>query len=275
MKNIMEYVKKPKLYQQSEQPFWEDEYISSQMLVAHLDPNLDAASRKLSFIEASVSWITQNISPVSHPRLLDIGCGPGLYTERFYQKGYQVTGLDFSGRSIDYARNSAREKKFDIRYLQENYLTMHLNAQFDLCTLIYCDYGALSTDNRKLVMENVYEHLAPGGFFLLDVFSLQAYKNLNEYATWQHIDGNGFWRANKHLELSTLYRYSPNVSLYQTTIIEEQHITTYYIWNTFFSKESLRAEAEAAGFKVCGFWGDVAGAPCCEDSETLAILLQK
>ena len=38
--------------------FWNDEYISEQMLKAHLDPEFDGASRKLDFIEKSVAWIT-------------------------------------------------------------------------------------------------------------------------------------------------------------------------------------------------------------------------
>ncbi|MGE5494383.1 MAG: methyltransferase domain-containing protein [Burkholderiales bacterium] len=34
--------------------------------------------------------------PVKRPRLLDLGCGPGIYAELFAKKGFCVTGVDFS-----------------------------------------------------------------------------------------------------------------------------------------------------------------------------------
>ncbi|EOS51741.1 hypothetical protein C809_01201 [Lachnospiraceae bacterium MD335] len=95
--------KKPPLYAKTEIPFWDDEHISLQMLNAHLNPNYDGASRKLEFIEKSVDWISKILPSENYPSVLDIGCGPGLYTERYAKKGYRVVGVDFSHRSINYA----------------------------------------------------------------------------------------------------------------------------------------------------------------------------
>ena len=69
-------LRKPPIYTKSMVEFWNDEYISEQMLKAHLDPEFDGASRKLDFIEKSVAWITERIPPADYPLLLDIGCGP-------------------------------------------------------------------------------------------------------------------------------------------------------------------------------------------------------
>lgn len=96
-------LEKPPLYKKSEGAFWNDEYISKQMLKAHLDPQFEGASRKLDFIERSVAWMKELVAPICYPTLLDIGCGPGIYAERFTKEGYQVTGIDFSKRSIDYS----------------------------------------------------------------------------------------------------------------------------------------------------------------------------
>ena len=83
---------KPELYAPSTSAFWDDEHISKGMLEAHLDPNWEAASRKHEFIDESVKWI-ESIAPSSQYReLLDLGCGPGLYAERFSNIGYSVTG---------------------------------------------------------------------------------------------------------------------------------------------------------------------------------------
>ena len=107
LNKIFQSLEKPLLYQKTEGEFWNDKHISKQMLKAHLDPEFEGASRKLSFIEKSVEWIKDTIPSTSYPLLLDMGCGPGLYTEKFAQYGYKVTGIDFSHRAIEYAKNSA------------------------------------------------------------------------------------------------------------------------------------------------------------------------
>ncbi|SCM83348.1 Methyltransferase domain protein (fragment) [uncultured Sporomusa sp.] len=104
--SISRVLEKPPLYTKSEVAFWNDEHISKQMLKAHLDPEFEGASRKLTFIDNSVAWIKEFVPPSNFPLLLDMGCGPGIYAERLATAGYQVTGIDFSKRSIDYAQNS-------------------------------------------------------------------------------------------------------------------------------------------------------------------------
>ena len=146
---IIEALKKPAAYTPSGTAFWDDDYISGQMLKAHLDPDFEGASRKLSFIEKSAAWLSGLVPPSDYPQLLDKGCGPGIYAEKFARAGYQVTGVDFSRRSIDYARQSARSQDLDISYLYQNYLEMELPQSFDFAVMIYCDYGALSADSRK------------------------------------------------------------------------------------------------------------------------------
>lgn len=272
---VINILKKPPVYTKSASKFWDDEYISKQMLKAHLDPEFEAATRKLDFIDKSIEWIKNLCPPAETPRLLDIGCGPGIYAERFTGAGYQVTGVDFSKRSIEYAKQSAAEKNLSITYHYQNYLEMNLQEQFELVTLIYCDDGALSTQDRETVMKKAYEHLKPGGKFLFDVFTVSSYQKREEHKDWTISPGNGFWREEECVEINGSYLYENYVSLDMTTIITEQEITPYYIWDTCFSKESLAGEAEAAGFRVCAYFGDIAGAPYSEENDTMAILLQK
>lgn len=268
-------LKKPSIYTKSESAFWDDEYISKQMLKAHLDPDFEGASRKLDFIEQSASWIKELLPPAQYPRLLDIGCGPGIYAEKFAQAGYNVTGIDFSRRSIEYARQSAQDKNLDISYLYQNYLEMDLDSQFDLATMIYCDYGALSTDDRRILLGRIHHHLKPGGKLLLDVFSMKKFNDFQERQTWEISPGNGFWRSSQYMEINGQYKYSENVTLDLIAIITEQEITPYYLWNTCFSEESLTKEVTHSNFNVCKLFGNVAGGPSHPESDTIAILLER
>lgn len=265
----------PELYQETETAFWDDEYISKQMLQAHLDPDFNGASRKLAFIDESVSWIKEILPPQSYSALLDLGCGPGLYAERFTKCGYNVTGVDLSRRSIAYARQSAEEKDMPINYISQNYLTLSLETHFDLATMIYCDYGALSAANRRIVMGRIFQHLKPGGKLLLDVFSMEKYNGFQEQQTWELFQSSGFWREKEHLVLNRNYKYGANVTLEQIIVAEGHDLKSYYLWNSCFTEAALIQEGEEAGFQVSGIFGDVAGNPCNEKSPTIAILLEK
>lgn len=272
---IGKILEKPPLYAKTEVAFWNDEHISKQMLKAHLDPQYEGASRKLDFIEKSVAWIKEIVSSLSYPLLLDIGCGPGIYAENFSREGYQVTGIDFSERSIEYAQKSALRQGLDINYLYQNYLDMDLNLSFDFSTMIYCDYGALSTVDRQIIMKKVYQHLKPGGKFLLDVFSMTKYNDFQEGQTWEICRNGGFWREDEYIALNGNYKYPDSVTLEQVSIISNNEITSYYLWSTYFTKETLINEAKKAGFKVCEVFGDVAGDLYRNDNSTIAILLEK
>ena len=81
--DLHDLMKPPALYERTDAAFWDDEHISRGMLAAHLDPEFEGASRSFAFMDRSVDWICATAPPATHPRLLDLGCGPGLYAERF------------------------------------------------------------------------------------------------------------------------------------------------------------------------------------------------
>ncbi len=268
-------LEKPQIYQSMEIPFWDDEHISKQMLAAHLDPETDAASRKLEFIDRSASWIRLLVSSEDSLSLIDVGCGPGLYAERFAKLGFRVTGVDFSRRSIQYAEDSAKSQGLSIEYVHQNYLDLHLNRQFDFCTMIYCDFGVLSPKDRQILLDNVYRHLRPGGKFLFDVFSMAHYHEFTEGKDWDYCPTGGFWRDCAYLVLNSKYKYPPHTTCEHITVFSGNDSASYYLWDTYWTKDTLAQEIAGAGFQVVDYFSDISGIPYSEDSPTLAILLEK
>ncbi len=114
VKNIVRITEKPNLYEKGTSFMWTDSHISKQLLQIHLNPDIDLASRKKSTIEKTVKWILETKNSNEKLNILDLGCGPGLYTELFAKKGHNVTGIDISKNSIDYAIKSAKEKGLDL-----------------------------------------------------------------------------------------------------------------------------------------------------------------
>ncbi|RDY27690.1 N-acetyltransferase [Romboutsia weinsteinii] len=271
----MKYSNKPQVYKQTEVKFWDDEYISKQMLKAHLDPDFDGATRKLEFIEKSVDWISKVAPPNKHTKLLDLGCGPGIYAKRFFEKGYIVKGIDYSKRSIEYAQSVAKEKNLNIDFLYKNYLDLDYKNEFDLVTLIYCDYGVLSSENRMSLAKKVYDSLKPGGKFILDVFASEKFNIFEECKTREVVKDGGFWSNEEYLCLNGNYKYEDKTILEQVAVITKDDTKIYYIWNHCFTKDSLLSELKNIGFKSVEFFGNIAGDDYTEDSLTMAIILEK
>ena len=274
-KRISEMLAHPMIFQEMKVPFWNDAYISKQMLKAHLDPDFNGASRKHPFIESSVAWIKEMVPPQDYCALLDLGCGPGLYAERFAKAGFQVTGVDFSERSIEYARDSARRSGLGIQYIYHDYLDLELNRCFDFITMIYCDYGALPERKRHTVMQSMYHHLKPGGKVLLDIFSMKKYEAFREEDTWELNPDGGFWREQGYVVLNRFRKFTEDVTLEQVAVISEQDTAVYYLWNQYFTRETLEREAVQCGFRVSGVYGDVAGKTYDGTGDTIAVLLEK
>lgn len=257
---LISYVaKKPTIYEASTSKFWDDEHISKGMLEAHLNPEWDAATRNHKFITKSAEWIASIASPLQYPKLLDLGCGPGLYAERFHQCGYHVTGIDFSRRSIEYANNNAKTKNLPITYLYQNYLDISYQAEFDVITLIYCDFGVLSDQDRSKLLDKIYQALKPNGKFILDVFTPMQFKDRNEYKDWYY-SGEGFWSEKDHICLNSFYRYDDqNTMLDQTIVITEDSLECFNMWDHAFTKLELETDLIKAGFTSVDFYGDIAG----------------
>ena len=55
------------------------------MLNYHLDEDIDMSSRNRKFIDRSVEWIVSHFIVGEETKIVDFGCGPGLYTTRLAQ----------------------------------------------------------------------------------------------------------------------------------------------------------------------------------------------
>lgn len=257
---LLSYLVKPEIYTESTAKFWDDEYISKSMLAAHLDPEFDGATRKHQFVDQSVEWIAGIVPPSDFEKLLDLGCGPGLYAERFYQKGYQVTGIDGSRRSIDYAKQMAAKSQHKIIYHYQDYRQLNYHEEFDVITLIYRDFCVLPDSGRLKLLDRIYHALKPKGRFIVDVTAPHYYDGKEEYKTWSY-QQSGFWSGAPYLCLSAFYRYEESRTfLNQEIIISEDQIRCYYLWDHTFIAEELCRDLKQSGFDEIGLYGDIAGA---------------
>jgi len=276
---LMALMRKPELNAPSTnglyRALWDDEHISKGMLEAHLNPNLDAATRNHEFLDKSVKWIAEVAPPSQYVKLLDLGCGPGLYAERFAKAGYSVTGVDFSKRSIEYAKEQTMRKGSGIEYCYQNYLTLDYAQQFDVVTLIYCDYAPLSITDRLTLLKKVYQALKPNGKFIFDVFTPKMRRE--ESRIWHSYEGGGFFSEKPYLLLEAVYQYDDDdmTELRQHIVVTNDDVNCYIAQGHFFTKESLLSEIQPIGFSSFEFFGDVAGNEYSDTGETICGIFTK
>ena len=249
IKKLIKAAQKPEIYSPGTALMWVDEYISTQLLETHLSQDIELASRKETTISSTVEWILGKV-PGDRLNILDLGCGPGLYTEKLAELEHLVTGMDYSSNSIRYAEDSARRKKLNISYRQQDYLELKEENRYDLILLIFTDFGVLNPKQRKTLLDNIYRALKPGGTFIFDVLNEKSEVHDSGSQDWE-MSEKGFWRNTPYLALTESFYYEQqNVTLNQHIIIEEDGKTEIYrFWIHTFSGSDLDAITSSAGFR--------------------------
>jgi 2-polyprenyl-3-methyl-5-hydroxy-6-metoxy-1,4-benzoquinol methylase len=268
---------RPELFQfYTATDLWTDEHTSKQMLSFHLNEAVDVSSRNAEFINRSVEWITSEFSIGRDTKIVDFGCGPGLYAARLAKRGANVTGIDFSKRSIEYAKKVAAREQLSISYVNQNYLEFETEDRFDLVLMIMCDFCALSPTQRKGILSKFHKILKPSGSVLLDVYSLSAFEQREEATTYEVNQLNGFWSPNKYYGFLSTFKYEEEkVVLDKYTIVESERTRQVYNWLQYFASEDLESEFVEAGFFVKGIYSDVAGNPYNQKSSEFAVIANK
>lgn len=262
--------KKPVLFEKSNHNIWTDPYIQQQILKKHLDFQSDEASRRQESILKIVNFVLKHSKPKSH--LLDLGCGPGLYTSLFADANYIVTGIDFNKSSIEYAKR----KRNGIKYILNDYINDYPNGKYDTITMIYCDMGTHSDSDRDRLLDNIYHSLTNGGTFIFDVFSERIISDRQESKNWEYAPHGGFWDENKYLLLSQTFHYPRNkVFAYQHNLVLEGTIKHFIIWERYYSEKEITDLLEKVGFRKITIYRDLLGKNNFTSSSEIFIVAEK
>jgi len=98
---------------------------------------------------------------------LDIGCGTGDNAIWLSQQGFEVVACDLSATAIERAVDKARKANAECCFLSADFLSNSMpDAPFGFIFDRGCLHSIPETAGRKRFVENVYELLDSGGFWL-------------------------------------------------------------------------------------------------------------
>jgi SAM-dependent methyltransferase len=231
------------------------------MLAYHLDPDSYPASRPHAFIDASAAWLMDVLELAPGDALLDLGCGPGLYSSRLARRGMHVTGVDTSRRSVAYAREVAHAEDLPAEFRRLDYLTDDLGGPYDAAILIYEDYCALSPSQRVALLSRVHDALRPGGGFAMDVTAAPRFDGITPGVVREpELDG-GFWAPSPYDGTHETFTYPElRLVLNRYTIRSGDVSREFWNWMHCLTPDEVTDELRTAGFDSPRLCGDVAGA---------------
>ena len=238
------------LYETGNDTIWTNPYIREQLLQAHLSPDSDAASRKPETIRMTVDWVLKHRA---HPgSIIDLGCGPGLYSREFAVRGWTVVGVDINESALRHAVETARSTGLPIQYRRQSYLDRIDAGTFDIATCIYCDFGALTTDQQMTFLSNARQLLKPDGELLFDVFGPGISQTLEAGRSWEQEDADGFWSKSPCYVLSEYQHFEDEAVWGRKYVVipDSGAPAVYVMWDHYFTVARLEALLTAAGFSV-------------------------
>ncbi len=121
--------------------------------------------------------------------LLDLGCGAGEpWAKYFVDRGWQVTGVDFSKSMLDHAARYVPEMnriEGDIRKVRFE------KNMFNAVSAVYSLFHVPQKDHGRL-FENIYRWLVPGGEFLF-TYATQEYTGQLEFDGYKEFMGQSLY----------------------------------------------------------------------------------
>jgi SAM-dependent methyltransferase len=150
---------------------WGRPEFARRLLREHLDQSHDGASRRRSVIAGQLRRL-RRLLPAAPARILDAGCGPGLYAVPLAALGHDVTGIDVSGPALRHARSLARDTSLlgTARFVRGDLRDVPLaSGGFDAALLVYFVLEAFTRADQTRVLARIATSLRPHGTLIVEM----------------------------------------------------------------------------------------------------------
>jgi SAM-dependent methyltransferase len=268
----------PKPWAEGEKIPWNDPDFSSRMLDEHLSQEHDAASRRFEIIDKHVDWIHDRVLKGNPTRILDLGCGPGLYTSRLAKLGHRCVGIDFSPASIAYAKEQAGEAGLDCTYIHQDIRTADYGDEYGLVMSIFGEFNVFRPGEARAILEKTWRVLVPNGFLLFEPHPFDAVVKIGERPSSWYSAEKGLFSAEPHLYLQeNFWDTEHNVTIQRYYIVDAAtgEVTRYSSSMQAYTDEEYRSLLAECGFGQVEFYPSLSGSEGDSEEYLVAILAQK
>ncbi|MFG2994493.1 class I SAM-dependent methyltransferase [Streptomyces sp. NPDC048257] len=202
-------------------------------------------------------------------RVLDLCCGPGLFTVPLARAGHAVTGVDLSAPMLARALTYCQEAGVKARFVESDMRAFAEPGVFDTVINMFTSFGYFDRlEDNVQVLRNAHTSLAPGGTLLIDVVGKEILARLDERVSLSERDGRVLVQRDTVLDDWTRLRSD-------WYAIEGSHAARGSMTLFLYSAGELRDMLGSAGFTDVRFHGDYDGAPYDHRAERLIAVASK
>lgn len=268
----------PRPWEEGEKIPWHEPAFSRRMLQEHLSQAHDAASRRAATIDRHVAWIHGELLQGRPTRVLDLGCGPGLYTGRLARLGHTCVGIDFSPASIEYARETAAREGLACTYVLQDVRTAAYGADFGLAMFIFGELNVFRPADAEDILRKAWQALAPGGYLLLEPHPFSVVQASGKQPAHWYATASGLFSERPHLCLEeSFWDEATETATERYYILDAQtgQVTRYASTMQAYSDRAYRDLLERCGFSGVEFYPALAALPGAPQSDLIAITARK
>lgn len=140
---------------------------------------------------AFIGLLLQHLQPSPDAYMLDIACGRGRHAKILASKGYDVTGIDLSMESIEYARAFETDK---LHFFQHDMRLPFWINYFDIAFNFFTSFGYFRTEREHYnAIRTVANSLKKEGVFVLDYLNVHYAEDNLVHKSEKEIDGVNYY----------------------------------------------------------------------------------
>lgn len=257
---------------------WHKEDFSRRALREYLNQEHDAASQKLELMQNQIEWIHHNILKDKISKILDLSCGPGIYTNMLAKFGHHCKGIDISPAGIEYARITKTELMLDCEYQLGDIRSVDYGKGFDMVMNLYGEFNNHTKADASKILKSINAALVENGLLLLELYPFDTIEEIgNKEPTWTSSEESRF-SSKPHLIL-TDYEWNPgpNFSVERYYIVHSENVHTEMYTNRLqaYSIKEYEDLFEKNGFAMVNKFPAIASEKYHAGAKMFTLLLKK
>lgn len=153
---------------------WTETFFGKYYLKTHYPVLTEEKNKNQADFIDSVLGLTKNA------KILDIPCGHGRHSILLAEKGYNITGVDFSEEFINIAKEKSSHLN-NIEFILKDMRKIDYENEFDGIISMFTSFGYFSEKENLELLQKLIRSLKKGGRILIDTINREwAVKNIGK-----------------------------------------------------------------------------------------------
>jgi len=220
---------------------------------------------------AEVDFISGALDLPHGAAVLDVGCGIGRHAVGMAQRGYRVTGVDFSAPYLEIAAQAAAKIGVQVTWRRCDMRELDDVDAFDAVYSYFTSFGYYQDAENEAVLERIVHALKPGGRFLIDMANRERTLTHPQQRGWNPQPGGGLLMEEVSLDIVT-----SRVTSRQILIPPHggsQVVKTFEI--RLYTCAELTALMDRHGLRVISVWGGADRSAYTSETRRMIILAER